>query len=183
MSVEVVPEAFRFVAFDSAYIARIAEHLVAQFGLQSHNFRVEVDETTPLGRISVELGGPILLKIQSGAFEDTRRPRQQSELATTRSLGRALLKARDRLSTDFANAPADDALTLPQVAVWDTYIVSRLSRAKIDINQQQWRYNFRNRHGFTDVSDATFDKVWATENLTWDQLNQLSQDALSAVTA
>lgn len=183
MSIEVVPDAFRFVAFDSAYIARIAEHLANQFGMQSLNIRVEVDETTPLARITVELGEPVLLKFQSGAFEDTKRPRQQSELATTRSIGRALLKVRDRMSEGFADAPADDDLTLAQVAAWDTYIVARLARNKVDINQQQWRYNFRNRHGFTDMADIVFDTVWDSDELTWDELSQLSQRALDAVNA
>lgn len=183
MTVDVTPEAFRFVAFDSAYIARIAEHLVTQFGLQSHNFRVVVDETTPLARISVALGDPIELRFQSGAFEDTRRPRQQSELATTRALGRALMRVRDRLSDDFANAPDDDSLTLAQIAAWDTHVVGRLSRHNIEINQQQWRYNFRNRHGFTDVADVVFDALWSNDRLTWDDVDRLSRDALSAVNA
>lgn len=183
MSVEVVPDAFRFVAFDSAYISRVAEHLVAQFGLGEHNFRVDVDETTPLARITVVIGDPIELKFQSGAFEDTRRPRQQSELATTRAIGRALLKVRDKLSPAFADAPDDDSLTLAQLAVWDTYIVGRLARANVEVNQQQWRYNFRNRHGFTDVADAVFDTVWAGDNLTWAELDALSHKALDAVSA
>ena len=29
------------------------------------------------------------------------------------------------------------------------------------MNQQRWRYNFRNRHGFTDQVDAAFDRLWA----------------------
>lgn len=181
MTVEVTPEAFRFVAFDSAYISRIAEHLVAQFGLQQHNIRVVVDETTPLARITVRIGDPIELTFQSGAFEDTRRPRQQSELATTRALGRALMKVRDRLSNDFEDAPDDASLTLAQTAAWDTYIVGRLARNKIEINQQQWRYNFRNRHGFTDVADIVFDSLWSSDQLTWADVDRLSQDALGAV--
>ena len=150
MTVSVTPQQFNFVAFDAALIQRIAEELLASLGLQDRDVHIEVDETTPLWRECVETGDTISIRAESGAFEDTKRPRQQSETATATSLGRVLLRVRDRLSGGFADAPPDNQLTLAQMAAWETYCVGRLERLGIPVNQQRWRYNFRNRHGFTD---------------------------------
>lgn len=173
MSVTVEPASFSFVAFDAGLIARIADGLVAALGID-RPVHIAVDETTPLGRVRVDLGDTITIHVESGAFEDSRKPRQQSEVATTASLGRVLLRARDRISGGFGEAPADGELDLRQSAAWDTYCVARLSRLGIPVNQQRWRYNFRNRHGFSDVADEAFERVWGAEGLTWGALESIS---------
>lgn len=171
MSITVTPESFKFVKFDAATIMRIAEGLVGALGLAANDVSIVVDETTPLAKISYELTDhTITVHADSGAFEDTRKPRQLSEHATATSLGRVLLRARDRLSGGFGEAPADDQLSLAQVAAWDTYAIGRLERVGVAANQQRWRYNFRNRHGFSDDSDAAFDRLWASDGLTWGEL-------------
>ena len=88
-----------------------------------------------------------------------------------------LLRARDRLSGGFGEAPADAELTLAQMAAWETYCVGRLERLGVAANQQRWRYNFRNRHGFHDRSDGAFDRLWASEGLTWGELDEVSRTA------
>ena len=173
MSVTVTPQAFNFVAYDAAMIQRVAEELLASLGLDDRDLFVEVDETTPLSRTRVEIGDAISIRAESGAFEDTKRPRQQSEVATATSLGRVLLRVRDRLVGGFDEAPPDDDLTLAQVAAWETYCVGRLERLGIDVNQQRWRYNFRNRHGFTDEADQAFNRLWASDALTWDEFEAI----------
>lgn len=173
MSVTVTPQAFNFVAYDAAMIQRVAEELLASLGLDDRDLFVEVDETTPLSRTRVEIGDAISIRAESGAFEDTKRPRQQSEIATATSLGRVLLRVKDRLVGGFGEAPSDDDLTLAQVAAWETYCVGRLERLGIEVNQQRWRYNFRNRHGFTDEADRAFNRVWASDGLTWGELEAI----------
>jgi hypothetical protein len=84
------------------------------------------------------------------------------------------LRARDRLRGGFGEAPADDDLSLRQVAAWETYSVGRLARLGVQVNEQRWRYNFRNRHGFSDVSDAAFDHIWASDGLSWGELEAIS---------
>ena len=177
MSVTVTPQTFNFVAYDAALIQRVGEELLATLGLDDRDLNIEVDETTPLSRIRVEVGDAISIRAESGAFEDTKRPRQQSEVATATSLGRVLLRIRDRLVGGFAEAPPDDELTLAQVAAWETYCVGRLERLGIEVNQQRWRYNFRNRHGFTDEADEAFNRLWAGDGLTWDELEAISAAA------
>lgn len=171
MSITVSPETFKFVQFDAATIMRVAEGLVGALGLTGNDLSIVVDETTPLAKISYEISDhTISVHADSGAFEDTRKPRQLSEHATATSLGRVLLKARDRLSGGFGEAPADDQLSLAQIAAWDTYAVGRLERVGVAANQQRWRYNFRNRHGFSDGTDAAFDQLWSSDGLTWGEL-------------
>ncbi|MEY4230478.1 MAG: hypothetical protein RLZZ362_1327 [Actinomycetota bacterium] len=182
MSVTVSPSTFQFVAFDAALIERITRTLVEALGIEQ-DVTIEVDETTPLARLRVETGDSIVVHAESGAFEDTRRPRQQSETATATAIGRVLLRAQDRLSGGFGEAPPDDQLSLAQVAAWETYCVGRIERLGIDVNQQRWRYNFRNRHGFTDHGDAAFDRIWSSDGLTWAELDQLSRSATTAVPA
>ena len=181
MTVTVEPEEFRFVAFDAPLIRGIGESLVTTFGI-NRPVHVHVDETTPLGRIRAEIGDTIVVTIESGSFEDSKRPRQQSEIATRINLGRILIRVSDRIHGGFAETPADDDLSLAQMAAWETYCAGRLSRLDLRINRQRWLYNFRNRHGFTDAADAAFEKLWAAESLTWAELDAISRDA-SAVAA
>ena len=169
MTVTVTPDTFKFVSFDADVVQRVAEQLVAALGID-RPVHVQVDETTPLARVTVDIGDVITVTAESGAFENTRRPREQSEDATAASIGRALLKARDRLHGGFGEAPADDELTLAQVSAWNTYCAGRLSRIGLRINEQGWRYDFRNRHGFTDAADAAFERVWSADALPWAEL-------------
>jgi len=185
MSITVTPQTFKFVSFDAELIERVAGGLAAALGLADRNIHIDVDETTPLARVDIDYGtgdadATITIRVDSGALEDTRRPRQQSETSTANSLGRALLRIRDRLSGGFGEAPPDDQLSLAQVAAWETYNVGRLERLGVPVNQQRWRYNFRNRHGFTDGGDAVFDQLWASDGLTWGELNALSEAAVAA---
>ena len=177
MSVSVTPQEFHYVAFDADLIRRVAEGLLASLGLANREVHIEVDETTPLARMRVAIDETISIRAESGAFEDTKRPRQQSEDTTTTSLGRVLLRVRDRLTGGFADAPPDDELSLAQMAAWETYCVGRLERLGVPVNQQRWRYNFRNRHGFTDQVDIAFDRLWASDALTWAELQAISADS------
>ncbi len=177
MTVTVTPQKFSFVTFDAALIQRVAEKLLASLGLDDRDVSIEVDETTPLARMRVEANDQISIRVESGAFEDQRKPRSQSETVTATSLGRVLLRVRDRLLGAFDDAPPDDQLTLAQVAAWETYCVGRLERLGIPVNKQRWRYNFRNRHGFSDQADEAFDRLWASDALVWEELRAISADA------
>lgn len=176
MTVTVEPEEFRFVTFDGALIRDVAESLVATLGID-RPVLVRVDESTPLGRIRAEIGETIAVTVESGAFEDSKRPRQQSEVATRINLGRILLRVGDRLHGGFADTPLDDDLSLAQMAAWETYCAGRLSRLGLRINRQRWLYNFRNRHGFTDAADAAFNQLWDADSLTWTELASISASA------
>ena len=124
----------------------------------------------------------IHIRADSGAFEDTRLPRQQSDDATATAVGRVLLRAKDRLTGGFGEAPADEQLTLAHTAAWETYCIGRLERLGVTVNRQRWLYNFRNRHGFTDSGDVAFETLWQSDALTWGELNAISDRAAAAAT-
>jgi hypothetical protein len=175
--VTVAPERFTLVAYDADQIAEIVRDLATQLGL-SNPIAVEVDEKTPLSKMSAVVDGSssddtITLHLQSGALEDTRHLTNFSEAHARRSLARVMLRARDRLRPDFADAPDDLALTNAQNAAWDVYCGGRLERLGINPVQQQYRYDFRNRFGFTDEVDSVFDRVWAADDLGWHDLPTL----------
>jgi hypothetical protein len=177
VTVTVRPEEFRLVLFDAPTLEATLSDLMDRLGLASRALCVEVDETTPIVRISIHDGDPIVLNAGSGAFEDPRQPRHQSPVHVVTNAGRPLLRLRDRTDGSFADAPADDDLTLPQLSAWDTYSMGRLRRLGYRVHEQRWRYNFRNRHGFTDVADAAFDRLWTADGVTWAELAAISDGA------
>jgi hypothetical protein len=183
MNVTVMPEEFQFVFFDASAISDIACGLIERMGLADHPLSIVVDETTPLNRVWAAYDNGIEIKVESGAFEDTRQPRHLSPVATATTLGRALFKVRDRIDGSFGEAPPEDDLQLAHIAAWDAYCLGRFAALGLHpVNQQRWRYNFRNRHGFSDAVDELFDQYWGAERMTWAELQAMS-DEIRAVTA
>jgi hypothetical protein len=171
--ITVSPETFTRVEFEASTIAETVAELAELLAI-TNPIHIEVDETTPLTRAWASVDGrssdaTITIKIESGAIEDRRRIRQFGPEAARDSLGRMLLRARDRLRDDF-DLPDDGELDIRQHAAWNTYAAGRLSRLGIPMNQQRWRYNYRNRFGFTDDTDAAFDRLWAADDLSWEQV-------------
>jgi hypothetical protein len=180
VTVTVTPASFSMVEYDASRIARTADELLERLGMAGRDVLVEVDETSPIARVLLESIEPLALKADSGAFEDTRRPRQQSDEAVVNSLGRVLLRVRDRESGAFAGAPDEQELTLAQIAAWDAYAVGRLDRLGYPANRQRWLYAFRNRHGFSDLADTAFEHIWSSDELSWGELEAISSEAVAA---
>lgn len=169
--VTVTPEEFTFVKYSAAEIAEIVAELAERLEV-ANPIHVVVDETTPLAKVYEEIDAAssdatITLHAESGALEDRQRPMSFSTEDAREALGRMLLRARDRMRTDFTDAPGDLELTLAQNAAWDTYCAGRLARMGVETNQQRWRYNHRNRFGFDDGVDAAFEALWAADDLAW----------------
>jgi hypothetical protein len=181
VTVTVSPAEFHFVAYDSAAIAALADRVCNAIGLGDLVVQIDVDETTPLARVVTNgtNDNAITLNVGSGAFEDTRHPRRFSEKAAAVTIGRALIRAGDRRSEGFEAAPADEDLSLAEVAAWDVYAVGRLARLLdfVTIDPQRWRYNFRNRLGFSDAADALFDLLWRSDRCTWAHIESICERA------
>ncbi len=165
------------VDYDADVITRIVDDLAGKIGLDGVDIEIEVDETVPLGRSRLESIDPVHIWAESGALEDAKRFRQFSEANAADMFGRHLTRAKDRRSDEFGD-PADDG-DLPQEhrTAWDIYTVGRLSRLGYTTNRQRWIYDFRNRHGFTDVADRVFDELWNGVDLTWERIMALSDEA------
>ena len=170
------PAEFAFVFFDAARIAELGAEVLGLLG-QTDDLHIEVDERTPVSRVTLSEGPPVMVHAESGAFEDQRKPRAMSDEATTLALARVLLRLRDRRQGGFAEAPPDVDLSLPQVAAWDSYSVGRLGRLGLPTHEPRWRYDFRNRHGFTDAADAAFTELWRADGLAWGAVNAISDGA------
>jgi hypothetical protein len=179
--VTVSPEEFTVVFFDGARIRELAADVVAKVGLpEGTGVRIEVLEQEPLGRTSITALDPITISVEGGAFEDAKRPRHMSERSVVDVLGRLLFRAKDRLDPAFGDAPADADLDLQQHTAWETYCVGRCSRAGMTPSKPRRLYHFRNRHGFTDVSDAVFERLWNAEGLTWADLEAACAETAAA---
>jgi hypothetical protein len=170
VGVTVTPEEFTFVLFEGDRISSTAGAIAAAIGLDA-DIHIEVDETSPLTRIRVVSVDPVELFAQSGALEEPRHPRHLSDQSMAESLGRLLLRVKDRRGAGFDDAPEDDKLTLGQLNVWDTYSLGRLERAGFPVAQPRWIYHFRMRQGFTDVATAVFERLWSADGLTWADLD------------
>ena len=169
--VTVTPEEFTMVRFDSARIRDLASVVADAVGLADDlELRIEVDEQSPLGRTRVTSFDPVTITTESGAFEDPRRIRDLSDANVQDVLGRLLMRVRDRLDPVFGDPPPDKELSVQQHTAWDAYAVGRCASLGLPTQRQRRLYHFRIRHGFTDVSDATFAMLWDGEGLAWRDL-------------
>ncbi len=177
----VTPETFSLVFFDAGRIAELAGDVADRIGLPADaEVRVEVDERMPLGRIRVTSLAPITVSIEGGAIEDAKHPRHLSDRGVLDVLGRTLRKVQDRLDPAFGEAPADDDLPLAQQVAWNAYAEGRNERIGLEVQKQRWLYHFRNRHGFSDVSDAVFNRLWDGDGLTWADIEAACAETAAA---
>jgi hypothetical protein len=181
MAVTVTPQTFTFVSFEAPAIEALLTGLLDGLGMADRSLQVEINEASPVVRIVAEEGDPIVVRADSGAFEEPRRPRSLSDDNVVTNAGRVLLRLRDRADGTFADAPDDADLTLAQTAAWDTYSVGRIGQLGYHVHEPRWRYNFRNRHSFSDASDVIFDRIWGADQLTWAELTALSDEAVATV--
>lgn len=178
-AVTVVPETFTLVEFEAKAIAEVAADMLVKVGFPADMpLRIEVDESTPLGRAWVVSADPAVLKVESGGIEHNHQPRQFSAATAEPLFGRLLFRLRDRLDPAFGEAPTDDELSLALSAAWDVYAVGRVARLGYDTQRQRRLYQFRVRHGFTDVVDAIFDELWTSDGLAWADIERLSDAAV-----
>lgn len=178
-TVTVTPATFTMVDYDAAVIADVAAGLCKRVGLPTGlELRIDVDQTTPLGRAHIVSADPAVLAVESGGLEDNHRPRQFHKGNAEMVLGRLLVKLGDRRDPGFGEVPDDDALSLELSAAWDAYATGRLARLGYPVNRQRRLYQFRVRHGFSDEGDTAFAQLWNGEALTWERIQQISAGAM-----
>ena len=177
MTVTVTPDTFTLVLFDASVIAAIVERLLPDVGLDGVDVTLNIDERVPMGRADVISIDPIVLEVEGGALEHAKLPRQLSDEGAADVLGRLLLRVRDRRDPAFGDPPPDADLPLDQKMAWDVYCVGRLARKGYRAQRQRRLYSYRNRHGFTDIADASFDRLWTSDDLTWAEIAAISASA------
>jgi hypothetical protein len=180
MTVSVSPEEFHLVKYDAPEIRAIVSELADRVGLGDRDIVIEVDEKTPLGSSAVVSLDPITITVESGGFEDAKHLRHLSRESVEGVIGRHLMRTKDRLDPSFGDPPPDDDMPINGYTAWDTYAVGRLERLGFPSQRERRRYHFRIRHGFTDVADGVFDRLWTGENLTWADIQAASAEAAAA---
>lgn len=180
----VTPDPFTLIAYDAKEIASIIEDVAALVGLPANvDIDVEVDEElfAPLtGHTTDLVDGRVKLWISGGNLEDSKRPRHFSPPQARRDFAFMLLRAKDRLSDDYEGAPPDGKLTRGERAAWDVYAVGRANRLGLPARRQAQLYEYRLQHGFTDVADAAFDRLWEAEHVTWDGIREICKETGAA---
>jgi hypothetical protein len=179
-SITVSPDPFTLIAYDAAVIKGMLEEAAALAEVPPGvDIALNVDEElfAPLtGHMSDVVDGKVVLWISGGNFEDNKRPTHFSPDQARLDLVVMMLRAKDRLSDDFAAAPPDAELSRGERAAWDAYAVGRVGRLGLDVRQPRQLYDFRLQHGFTDVADAAFDRCWNSEHITWDGIRELCKE-------
>ena len=118
--------------------------------------------------------------VQTCALPISKKFRQFSAQLAENTLGRLLFQAHDRTKPEFAEAAEHDKLSNAHACAWDTYSAGRSERIGIDVPRARHLYAFRNRHTFSDQSDAAFDRLWSATNLTWADITTASDGAASS---
>lgn len=182
--VTVSPDPFTLIAYDAKEIAAIVDDVAALVGIDPGvDIDVTIDEElfAPLvGHTSDVVDGRVKIWMSGGNLEDNRRPRTFSPEQGRRDFTLALLRAKDRLTDDFKDAPGDGSLTRGERAAWDVHAVGRGERLGLKPRRQATLYEFRLQHGFTDVADAAFDRLWDSDHMTWDGIREICKETGAA---
>lgn len=172
----VQPETYTKVSFDSELIMTLAQRALENVAALPDDLdvSVQVDENAATNRVRVASVDPVVLEVDSGALENYKVPRTVGDLASSISFTRLFLELADRQSETFGAPPLDADTNRAHRMAWDANLFGRTGRHGLPIHQPRYRYNFRNRHGFSDLSDRVFDELWNAEELTYEQIVALS---------
>ena len=169
--VTVTPDPFTLIPFDAPTIAALVEDVAAIVEFPPDvEITVEVDEELfpPLtGHMTDVIDGKAVLWISAANLEDSRSPRTFAPEQSRVDFAIMLLRAKDRLSDDFASAPGDRELPRGERIAWDVHAIGRVERLGLPVRRQRELYDFRLQHGFTDVADAAFERCWAAPSMNY----------------
>jgi hypothetical protein len=182
--VTVTPDPFTLVPYDVGEIVALVEDVAAMVDFpRDVPIDLEVDEElfAPLtGTMADVADGRARLWVSGANFEDSRRPRHFAPEQARVDIACMLLRVKDRLSDDFAGAPPDAQLSRGERAAWDVYAVGRAGRLGMAVRRPKQLYDYRLQHGFTDVADAAFDRLWTAEKLTWAGIGEICKQTGAA---
>lgn len=170
--VAVSPEIFDKVFFQHAEVLASVEaaiDLVAgAAGLG--DIEIQIDENVQTNRVSVSGSSPVVFQIQSGAMEDTTKPRTFSDLQTKINVARLLYEALDRADDSFGAPPIGGEISTQARGAWDIYCFGRVARLGLRMHQPRYLYNFHNWVGFSDDATAVFEELWNGSALSFPDL-------------
>lgn len=179
----VQPETYTKVDFDNALIVSVAQRSLENVAPLPNDLEVavEVEEDQATNRVRISSLDPVRFSIDGGALENYKVPRTTGELETGITFTRLFLELSDRQSQSFGAPEFGAEIPRAHRMAWDVNLYGRTSRHGLHIHEPRYRYNFRNRHGFSDLADRTFDTLWAGDELTWAEIIELSDTAVDAI--
>ncbi len=185
-NITLIPAGFTLVKFDADQVRELIGQTMAEVGFPADvAVTIEVDEVLPhpLTASLVDIvDGEAKLWFTGGCFESPKRQTGLSVDHTRVELGSAFLRAKDRLSEGFVNAPRDEELDDRQRTIWDAYAEGRLVALGYPVRVQRRRYTFRLYGGFNDVADAAFARLWSGDALSWNDLSAMADELVAADT-
>jgi len=179
--IEVRPEKFTLVGYDPGDVRLLVEEAAARAGVT--DVVVDVDEGLPLpitGFTADVADGRGEIWISGGSLENGKVPSTLHPEYAAVELTAAMLRVGDRMRPGFAEAPTDEELTDRDRAAWETWSYGRCARMGLAVREQRSRYAMRLYHGFTDVTDAAFERLWAADDLTWSDLVAIGEPTAAA---
>ena len=182
--VTVTPDPFTLVPYEGAQIIALVEDVAALVDFPPDvEIHVDVDEElfAPLtGHMADVIDGRAELWISGANLENTRAPRTFAPEQARLDFAVMLLRAKDRLSEDFADAPPDRQMSRGERTAWDVYAIGRAERLGLTARRQRELYDFRLQHGFSDIADAAFDRCWAAPSMTYAGVRELCKETGAA---
>lgn len=177
--ITILPPTFTKVEYDAARLAALARSALALVPALPQDVDVEVlvDEEQATTRVAVASLDPLVFAVDSGALEDLRDPRRCGELESTVAFTRLFLEVLDRRIDAFGAPALDAAITMAHRAAWNVNLYGRVARLGLRLHPPRFRYDFRNRHGFSDQADQIFDQLWSSDGLTFARIAALSDRA------
>jgi hypothetical protein len=177
--VTISPPAFTKVDYDVAELAGLfAEAMQLVPGLPPGldvEVRIAEDRSTSAARVVQR--DPWVFDVDGGAVEDTQHPRRIGRDQALVTFCRLLFEVSDRLDPAMGAPPVDATLAPTLRVAWDTYCVGRTARLGVRAHPPKYRYNLRNRVGFSDAADACFDRLWSASGLSWTELEAAVAEA------
>lgn len=172
--ISVTPSTFSKVEYQLDQIVSVVEEvrstigaLAPGAGLAGLDVELVIDEDQPTARMSVSSLDPIVFSLDSGALEDTRHPREFGVELASVSLASLFFEYLDRTSEAFGAPELGEPSDFADKIAWSVYAHTRVQRAGYRVHKPKHLYNFRNRHGFSDAADHSFEALWAGRDLTY----------------
>lgn len=177
------PETYTKVDYEVASISVLAQRALESVAAlpDDLDIQVEVDEDAATNRVRITSLDPVRFAVDGGALENYKLPRTLGDTEAGISFTRLCLELVDRRSDSFGAPDLDAEVDRAHRMAWDVNLFGRVSRHGLRIHQPRYRYNFRNRHGFSDRADQAFDRLWASDEPCWADIVALSDGATDRV--
>lgn len=181
--ITVSPRTYTKVQFDANEIEGLAAASLARVPAldPTVDVAIEIDEVAATSRVKITSTEPVRFAVESGALQQYPAPRTLGSAECDVTFTRLFLELADRLSPEFQAPPIDDVPTHAERMAWDVNLYGRVNRLGPRVHTPRHRYNFRNRHGFSDLADRTFDQLWSSDDLNWPEIRRLSAQALDPI--